>query len=222
MIVAGRQIDITRPVAGDILAAGWRVALSDRADDDVRIGLAIEGHSPWNGMRAARPSGVSPGFSPRWTSCCAHARSAAETGPPPAGQTLSYVYKNAVYDLTPRRIERVPYLRTRAGVLRNLLRSDVAVRNRTTGYTAGFKIVYGIDGALAGIPVAATYQPSWWFKVELELDDDHDVPPDPAAGLEIRRRMSALCPPLGRDEWAGLLHLVTRAAETPAVKGRGL
>ena len=37
VIVAGRQIDITRPVAGDILAAGWRVVLSDRADDDVRI-----------------------------------------------------------------------------------------------------------------------------------------------------------------------------------------
>jgi cytoskeletal protein CcmA (bactofilin family) len=37
VIVAGRQIDIARPVAGDILAAGWRVVLSDRADDDVRI-----------------------------------------------------------------------------------------------------------------------------------------------------------------------------------------
>ena len=40
VIVAGRQIDIARPVAGDILAAGWRVVLSDRADDDVRIAAA--------------------------------------------------------------------------------------------------------------------------------------------------------------------------------------
>jgi cytoskeletal protein CcmA (bactofilin family) len=37
VIVAGRQIDIAQPVGGDILAAGWRVALSGRADDDVRI-----------------------------------------------------------------------------------------------------------------------------------------------------------------------------------------
>ena len=37
VIVAGRQIDIIQPVAGDILAAGWRVVLSARADDDVRI-----------------------------------------------------------------------------------------------------------------------------------------------------------------------------------------
>jgi cytoskeletal protein CcmA (bactofilin family) len=37
VIVAGRQIDIVQPVAGDILAAGWRVVLSAHADDDVRI-----------------------------------------------------------------------------------------------------------------------------------------------------------------------------------------
>jgi hypothetical protein len=40
VIVAGRQIDISQPVAGDILAAGWRVALTGRADDDVRIAAA--------------------------------------------------------------------------------------------------------------------------------------------------------------------------------------
>lgn len=37
VVVAGRQIDIVQPIAGDILAAGWRVVLSGRADDDVRI-----------------------------------------------------------------------------------------------------------------------------------------------------------------------------------------
>jgi cytoskeletal protein CcmA (bactofilin family) len=37
VIVAGRQIEIGQPVAGDILAAGWRVSLIGRADDDVRI-----------------------------------------------------------------------------------------------------------------------------------------------------------------------------------------
>jgi cytoskeletal protein CcmA (bactofilin family) len=40
VIVAGRQIDIDKPVGGDILAAGWRVTLADRADDDVRIAAA--------------------------------------------------------------------------------------------------------------------------------------------------------------------------------------
>ena len=37
VIVAGRQVDIAQPVAGDILAAGWRVTVSGRAEDDLRI-----------------------------------------------------------------------------------------------------------------------------------------------------------------------------------------
>lgn len=37
VVVAGREIEITQSVAGDVLAAGWRVLLSGRADDDVRI-----------------------------------------------------------------------------------------------------------------------------------------------------------------------------------------
>ena len=37
VIVAGRQIDIRQSVAGDLLAAGWRVTVSGRADDDVRV-----------------------------------------------------------------------------------------------------------------------------------------------------------------------------------------
>jgi hypothetical protein len=41
VVVAGRQIDIAQPVAGDILAAGWRVTLSAQADDDVRIVAAV-------------------------------------------------------------------------------------------------------------------------------------------------------------------------------------
>jgi hypothetical protein len=91
----------------------------------------------------------------------------------------------------------VTCLRTQAGLLRDLLRSDITVRNRTTGYTAGFKITYGTDGALAGIPVAATYQPNWWFKVELELNDDQEMPPDPAGDPEVRRRIAVLCSPPG-------------------------
>jgi len=71
------------------------------------------------------------------------------------------------------------------------------VRNRTTGFTAGFKITYGTAGAFAGIPVAATYQPNWWFKAELELDDDQDVPPDPAADPDVRRRIALVCMPPG-------------------------
>jgi hypothetical protein len=139
----------------------------------------------WNGFRTIRPAGASPGF---LTAMDLLMRSA--TSPVPS---VSYVYKDAVFDLIVRRVERVPSLRTRGGRLHNLLRSEILVRNRTTGLTTGFKITYGTDGALAGVPVAATYQPNWWFKVELELDDDQEVPPEPAADPVFRGRIAVLC-----------------------------
>jgi hypothetical protein len=113
-----------------------------------------------------------------------------------ASPRLGYVYKDAVYDLIPRRVERLPQLLTRSGLFRNLLRSEISVRNRATGATSAFSITYGTDGALAGVPIAATYQPNWWFRVELELDDDQDVPADPATDTSVSRRIAALCPPL--------------------------
>ena len=56
-------------------------------------------------------------------------------------------------------------------------------------------ITYGTEGPLAGVPVSAQYQPNWWFKVELELDDDQEVPADPAGDPDIRRRIATLCSP---------------------------
>jgi hypothetical protein len=50
VIVAGREVDITQPVSGDILAAGWRVTVSAQAQDDVRIAAAeIRLNAPVNG-----------------------------------------------------------------------------------------------------------------------------------------------------------------------------
>jgi hypothetical protein len=156
----------------------------------------VAANVPWKGVRLTRPAGVSPGFLTALDLLIrSSARMAAESEAAPSCPRLSYVYKDAIYDLIPRKVERIPSLRTHAGILRNLVRSDIVVRNRTTGFTAGFKITYGTDGALAGIPVAATYQPNWWFKAELELDDDQDVPPDPAADPDLRRRIAAVCTP---------------------------
>ena len=72
---------------------------------------------------------------------------------------------------------------------------DIVARNRSTGSATSFSVIYGTEGALAGIPVAARYQPNWWFKVELELDEDQDVPPDPADDGRLRDCIAALCSP---------------------------
>jgi hypothetical protein len=159
-----------------------------------RVLDVVERDARWGGRRTTRPADVAPGFLTAldlmMRSSALDARTAEAM---PARPRLSYVYKDAVYDLIPRRIDRVPYLRTRGGLFRDLLRSQISVRNQATGSTSGFAITYGTEGALAGVPIAATYQPNWWFKVELELDEEQDVPPDPAGDASLGRRIAVLC-----------------------------
>jgi len=45
------------------------------------------------------------------------------------------------------------------------------VRARKESWAESFTIVCGFDGPLAEIPVFLTYQPRWWFKVEMVLDE---------------------------------------------------
>lgn len=159
-----------------------------------RVLDSAERSTGWRGRQASRPAAVAPGF---LTALDQLMRSNAEAARQPstvsAVQRLGYIYRDAVCDLFLRRIERVPLLRTRAGVRCNLQRAEFAVRNRASGSTTGFWITYGTEGALTGVPVQAGYQPNWWFRVELELDEGFDVPADSAGDESIRQRIDALC-----------------------------
>jgi hypothetical protein len=84
-------------------------------------------------------------------------------------------------------------LRTRSGTFHDLLRSDMVIRNRATGSTSSFSITYSTGGSMTGVPVTARYQPNWWFRIELELDDSVEVPADPGGDAGINQRVDALC-----------------------------
>jgi hypothetical protein len=93
------------------------------------------------------------------------------TGKAPGRKGLGYVYYAKQYDLT----------RVSSGVERNvtyggvaypsLLKSEFEIRARAESWTESFTIVCGLDGSLAEIPVFMTYQPRWWFKVDMVLDE---------------------------------------------------
>jgi hypothetical protein len=158
-----------------------------------RVLHAVERHGRWNRRGALRPSDTEPGFLTALDRLIrSTAAAAADTDKPACGR-FAYIYKDAVYDLFARRVDRIRELRTRARVYHDLLRSDIVVRNRASGSTSSFSITYGTTGPLAGVPVTARYQPNWWFKVELELDDEAAVPPDPIGDASVNRRIDALC-----------------------------
>jgi hypothetical protein len=158
-----------------------------------RVLDVVERSARWNGLHTLRPADTEAGFLTALDAMMRSTAIAAQSGMTPRGSRLAYVYKDAVYDLIQRRIERVQVLQTKSGSFRDLVRSEVVVKNRSTGSSTEFLITVGTGGALLGIPVAAVYQPNWWFKVELELDDDQDVPPDPSDDASMSRRIARLC-----------------------------
>ncbi len=93
------------------------------------------------------------------------------TGKAPGRKGLIYVYYAKQYNLT-RVSSAVERNVTYGGVVYpKLLKSEFEVRARTETWSESFTIVCGLDGALAEIPVFLTYQPRWWFKAEMVLDE---------------------------------------------------
>jgi hypothetical protein len=159
-----------------------------------RVLTVLERNARWKRRHTSQPAGVAPGFltalDQMMRSSAASARENITMSPLPR---LAYVYNDVVFDLLARRIERVPQVRVHSGTFRNLIRAQIAIRNRKTGSTTNFQVTYGTEGSLAGVPVHAQFQPNWWFRVELELDEGADPPDDPAGDVSIRQRIDALC-----------------------------
>ncbi len=154
----------------------------------------IAADTRWTEVRTTRPSEVSAGFLGALDRMLrAAADSALGGGAIAPMPSTAYFYKDAVYDLSIRRSERVAQVRTRSGVIDNAVRSEFVITNRKSRSSSRFWIVYGIDGSLAGVPLRAGSQPKWWFKIELELDDLIDAPADPAVDESTRLRLNELC-----------------------------
>jgi hypothetical protein len=83
--------------------------------------------------------------------------------------TRSFVHGDRMYSLSLR--SSVFAASLDAGPLRprTLIESEFEVRNPATRKTTPFRITYGTDGPLAGVPVHLVYRPRWWFEAELQL-----------------------------------------------------
>jgi hypothetical protein len=159
--------------------------------DTSRVLEVIERQARWRQRATSRSADVAPGF---LTAMDRLMRSSlVPAGGPPIVSRRAFVYKDAIYDLDANRVERVGVLQSASRVFRNVMRADITLKSRTAGSGSSFSIAYGTEGALAGVLVWARYQPNWWFKIELELDEDGQAPPEPANDRSIRDRIAAIC-----------------------------
>jgi hypothetical protein len=125
--------------------------------------------------RAQLASGTRPGFLVALTDLIhrdvtAHARAGA--GQSKRGtSSLPYIYHGTLCDLTLRASERRRETHIGPHSYRDVIHARFEARNRASGKSTDFELLYGASGVLAEIPVHAVYQPRWWLQVELFLDE---------------------------------------------------
>lgn len=86
-------------------------------------------------------------------------------------RSSAFAYNGRVFDVTldPPRVLRNQQYGERTYT--RLLQGDFVMRNRATGKKESFSIVFGAEGDIQEVPIFISYQPRWWFKAELVLDE---------------------------------------------------
>jgi hypothetical protein len=156
----------------------------------------VETADSWDEQRMARPDGAAAGLLSAMQRVMRAAKSdprSLKTLPP-----VSYVYQNTVYDLSIRGVAWLGRTRVGARTFDRLVRTDLSVRNRKTAEITRFSITYSPEPDVSALPVQITFQPSFWLRIELRLEEAADVPPDQAVDEAVLSRMRALCPVSGR------------------------
>jgi hypothetical protein len=145
--------------------------------------------SSWTERRLLRPAGSDAGF----LTALQNAMARTDRGGPQARPTITYMYNGTIYDLTVRGSEALGSTRVGARLFDRLTRSDFAIRNRTTGDVTKFGVTHVPAQAGMPLPVQIFYRPNLWLSVELRLDADADVPPDPETDGSVLRRIRSIC-----------------------------
>jgi hypothetical protein len=149
----------------------------------------------WEQRHMPRPSGAAPGFLTAIQQAIRLGETAAGDRGVKKLRPVTYVYNSAVYDLTIQGRESLGRTTVGTRTFERLIRTELSIRNRTTTDVTKFGLTYSPDDGPAPLPVQIFYQPSFWLRIELRLDDNADVPVDPAADGAMLNRIRALCAP---------------------------
>ena len=147
--------------------------------------------SQWKTRLLSLPDGAAPGFLTAMQQVIRTAR----TGPRAIKtmKTLTYVHNDTVYDLSLRGTDWLGRTRIGGQTFDRLIRTEFAVRSRTTGDVNRFGVTFSPDPGASPLPVQIFFQPSFWLRIELRLDDTADVPADARADQRVVERIRGIC-----------------------------
>jgi hypothetical protein len=94
---------------------------------------------------------------------------------PRAGtRTVRYIFGEQTYELRVRDVDPVSI--AWSGRKAPALRVSFQTRGLSSGSRSRFELTAGTSGDTAGIPMTIEWQPRWWLKVKLHLEDPHRAP----------------------------------------------
>lgn len=88
------------------------------------------------------------------------------------GLEATYAFGEGIYELHLRRLELSTGPAGGPAAGQSLARASFVIVTLATGQRTGFEMSYGTAGDLRGVPVAVSWQPRWWLRVELNLTGD--------------------------------------------------
>ena len=95
-----------------------------------------------------------------------HARGQAGNG----SEVVKFVYHGSIYELRETRAHLMPTMRVGGAAYQHVVAAEFEIRSTNDGELTEFSITYGTEGALAGVPLTASFQPRWWMEIDLAVD----------------------------------------------------
>jgi hypothetical protein len=142
-------------------------------DLDTLLDALVRFPGPPNTRKASVPAGGRPGFLIALADLVHDTvEQVRATGRGPARKTIGYAYYGSQYDLT-RTDATIKTNQTYSGrTYAKLVDTDFELRPRAgTSWAESFTLVLGVEGDLAEVPVFVSYQPKWWFRADMVLDE---------------------------------------------------
>lgn len=85
-----------------------------------------------------------------------------------------YVYNALLFRLSVPDSRMIKRLTVNGREYKQLIESEFEARNNATGKVSHFVVAYGTEEPFMEVPIRIVYQPRWWFRAELLLDEGAD------------------------------------------------
>jgi hypothetical protein len=83
---------------------------------------------------------------------------------------VKFVYHGRIYELRETHAQLTPTLRASGTTYQHVVAAVFEIRSTSDGELTEFSMTYGTEGALAGVPLTASFQPRWWMEIDLAID----------------------------------------------------